>query len=145
MPSGRDSDNRWLMVSKIHRTLRLVIAEEGARSLYGGLGAHLMRVVPNASVMFWVYDSTPRRGRNSPELDSWVGFFGPSYPPLSKNTCHTVFMLRLRNVLLAQCRFRALFTVSYTVRYSYPTPDLRTQYLTCSGSNTGRLLYLTQG
>ena len=28
------------------QTLRLVIAEEGARSLYGGLSAHLMRVIP---------------------------------------------------------------------------------------------------
>jgi solute carrier family 25 protein 33/36 len=47
------------------QTLRLVIAEEGARSLYGGLGAHLMRVVPNAAVMFWVYEGIPRRGNNS--------------------------------------------------------------------------------
>ena len=47
------------------QTLRLVIAEEGARSLYGGLSAHLMRVVPNAAVMFWVYESVLRWGNNS--------------------------------------------------------------------------------
>ena len=38
------------------QTLKLVIAEEGARSLYGGLSAHLMRVVPNAAVMYSIYE-----------------------------------------------------------------------------------------
>lgn len=38
------------------QTLRLVIAEEGAASLYGGLSAHLMRVVPNAACMFTIYE-----------------------------------------------------------------------------------------
>ncbi|KAL7417873.1 mitochondrial carrier domain-containing protein [Mrakia frigida] len=38
------------------QTLKLVIAEEGARSLYGGLTAHLMRVVPNAAAMYSVYE-----------------------------------------------------------------------------------------
>ena len=47
------------------QTLRLVIAEEGARSLYGGLSAHLMRVVPNAAVMFWVYEGILRWGEKS--------------------------------------------------------------------------------
>ena len=47
------------------QTLRLVIAEEGARSLYGGLSAHLMRVVPNAAVMFWVYEGILRWGEES--------------------------------------------------------------------------------
>lgn len=42
------------------QTLRLVIAEEGAKSLYGGLSAHLMRVIPNAAVMFFVYESIMR-------------------------------------------------------------------------------------
>lgn len=44
----------------LSQTLRLVIKEEGARSLYGGLSAHLMRVVPNAAVMFWIYESVIR-------------------------------------------------------------------------------------
>jgi len=47
------------------QTLRLLLAEEGARSLYGGLSAHLMRVVPNAAVMFWVYEGILRWGKNS--------------------------------------------------------------------------------
>ncbi|KAF8174220.1 mitochondrial carrier [Pholiota molesta] len=38
------------------QTLRLVIAEEGARTLYSGLSAHLMRVVPNAAVMYSIYE-----------------------------------------------------------------------------------------
>ncbi len=42
------------------QTLRLVIAEEGARSLYGGLSAHLMRVIPNAAVMFFIYETALR-------------------------------------------------------------------------------------
>jgi len=44
------------------QTLRLVIAEEGARSLYGGLSAHLMRVVPNAAVMYSIYEGIIRWG-----------------------------------------------------------------------------------
>ena len=37
-----------------------VIAEEGAASLYGGLSAHLMRVIPNAAVMFFIYEAVLR-------------------------------------------------------------------------------------
>jgi len=44
----------------LYQTLRLVIAEEGARSLYGGLSAHLMRVVPNAVVMYSIYEGVLR-------------------------------------------------------------------------------------
>ena len=47
------------------QTLRLAIAEEGARSLYGGLSTHLMRVVPNAAVMFWVDEGIQRWGKDS--------------------------------------------------------------------------------
>lgn len=42
------------------QTLRLVIAEEGTRSLYGGLSAHLMRVIPNAAVMYSIYEAILR-------------------------------------------------------------------------------------
>ena len=44
------------------QTLRLVIAEEGAASLYGGLSAHLMRVVPNAAVMYAIYEGVLKWG-----------------------------------------------------------------------------------
>jgi solute carrier family 25 protein 33/36 len=42
------------------QTLRTVLAEEGARALYGGLSAHLMRVIPNAAVMFCIYEGVLR-------------------------------------------------------------------------------------
>ncbi|KAJ9103957.1 hypothetical protein QFC21_002420 [Naganishia friedmannii] len=42
------------------QTLKLVIKEEGAASLYGGLSAHLMRVVPNAACMFTIYEIAVR-------------------------------------------------------------------------------------
>ena len=44
------------------QTLRLVIAEEGARTLYSGLSAHLMRTVPNAAVMYSIYEGVLRWG-----------------------------------------------------------------------------------
>lgn len=37
--------------------LKLVIKEEGIVSLYGGMTAHLMRVVPNAAIMFFCYEA----------------------------------------------------------------------------------------
>lgn len=42
------------------QTLRVVIAEEGSRALYGGLSAHLMRVVPNAAAMYAIYEGVLR-------------------------------------------------------------------------------------
>jgi solute carrier family 25 protein 33/36 len=48
--------------SGLIQTFRLVVAEEGARSLYGGLSAHLMRVVPNAAVMYSIYEGILRWG-----------------------------------------------------------------------------------
>eukprot|EP01122_Echinamoeba_exundans_P003240 TRINITY_DN1336_c0_g1_i1.p1 TRINITY_DN1336_c0_g1~~TRINITY_DN1336_c0_g1_i1.p1 ORF type:complete len:289 (+),score=30.46 TRINITY_DN1336_c0_g1_i1:465-1331(+) len=36
--------------------LVLIAKEEGVRGLYGGMGAHLMRVVPNAAIMFLTYE-----------------------------------------------------------------------------------------
>lgn len=50
------SVNGVMKYTGLLQTLRLVIAEEGARSLYGGLSAHLMRVVPNAAVMYSIYE-----------------------------------------------------------------------------------------
>ncbi|EJT96599.1 mitochondrial carrier [Dacryopinax primogenitus] len=38
------------------QTFTVVIREEGVRSLYGGLSAHLLRVVPNAAVMYSIYE-----------------------------------------------------------------------------------------
>ncbi|KAG5717577.1 hypothetical protein E4T56_gene4465 [Termitomyces sp. T112] len=54
------SVNGVIKYTGLIQTLRLVIAEEGARSLYGGLSAHLMRVVPNAAVMYSIYEGILR-------------------------------------------------------------------------------------
>lgn len=54
--------NGVLKYTGLWQTLRAVIAEEGARSLYGGLSAHLMRVVPNAAVMYSIYEGVLRWG-----------------------------------------------------------------------------------
>ncbi|KAF8638757.1 hypothetical protein AX17_001973 [Amanita inopinata Kibby_2008] len=54
--------NGVLKYTGLWQTLKLVIAEEGARSLYGGLSAHLMRVVPNAAVMYSIYEGVLRWG-----------------------------------------------------------------------------------
>lgn len=39
------------------QALRLVAKEEGAAGLYGGLAPHLARVVPNAAIMFFMYET----------------------------------------------------------------------------------------
>lgn len=35
---------------------KLVLKEEGPRALYGGMTAHLMKVVPNSAIMFFCYE-----------------------------------------------------------------------------------------
>ena len=53
-------ENGKVKYTGLVQTLRLVIAEEGAKSLYGGLSAHLIRVIPNAAVMFFIYEAVLR-------------------------------------------------------------------------------------
>ena len=43
------------------QSFRLILLEEGWRALYGGLSPHLLRVVPNAVTMFWVYEKVLKR------------------------------------------------------------------------------------
>lgn len=50
------------------QTFLLVLREEGAASLYGGLSAHLLRVVPNAAVMFSIYELALRFGSTKVEV-----------------------------------------------------------------------------
>lgn len=54
--------NGALKYTGLYQTLRLIIAEEGARALYGGLSAHLLRVIPNAAVMYSIYEAALRWG-----------------------------------------------------------------------------------
>lgn len=42
------------------QTLRVVWMEEGVRGLYGGMGAHLVRVVPNTAIVFFTYEAVLR-------------------------------------------------------------------------------------
>ncbi|WFD20869.1 Pyrimidine nucleotide transporter, mitochondrial [Malassezia caprae] len=44
------------------QTFRIVLREEGAAAFYGGLSAHLMRVIPNAVVTFSIYELVLRLG-----------------------------------------------------------------------------------
>ncbi|KAG7085695.1 hypothetical protein E1B28_003240 [Marasmius oreades] len=48
--------NGVMRYTGLMQTLRLILAEEGTRALYNGLSAHLMRVVPNAAVVFSIYE-----------------------------------------------------------------------------------------
>lgn len=38
------------------QSIKLIAKEEGRKGLYGGLGPHLMRVVPNTAIMFMTYE-----------------------------------------------------------------------------------------
>ena len=38
------------------QSIKLIAREEGRAGLYGGLGPHLMRVVPNTAIMFLSYE-----------------------------------------------------------------------------------------
>ncbi|KAF9094613.1 hypothetical protein BGX23_001867 [Mortierella sp. AD031] len=40
----------------LRQTFGLILKEEGVGALYGGLTAHMMRVVPNAAIMFFCYE-----------------------------------------------------------------------------------------
>ena len=43
--------------SSIQQTVKVILKEEGMGPFYGGLGAHLLRVVPNAAIMFLGYEA----------------------------------------------------------------------------------------
>ncbi|KAF9151307.1 hypothetical protein BGX21_005433 [Mortierella sp. AD011] len=45
----------------LKQTFQLVLKEEGVGALYGGLTAHMMRVVPNAAIMFFCYEAIMHR------------------------------------------------------------------------------------
>lgn len=49
------------------QTLRVVAVEEGLHGLYGGMGAHLLRVVPNTAIVFFTYEAVIRILQRSKE------------------------------------------------------------------------------
>ncbi|KAI9321825.1 mitochondrial carrier domain-containing protein [Dichotomocladium elegans] len=53
-PADRNGFRKY---TGLWQSLRLIIKEEGVASLYGGMTAHLMRVVPNAAIMFFCYEA----------------------------------------------------------------------------------------
>lgn len=46
-----------LKYSGIVQATRLIVAEEGMRGLYGGMGVHLLRTVPNAAILLLVVET----------------------------------------------------------------------------------------
>lgn len=44
------------------QTAKLIFREEGAAGLYGGMTAHILRVVPNAAILFLMYEAIIRIG-----------------------------------------------------------------------------------
>ncbi|KAF9382312.1 hypothetical protein BGX21_001846 [Mortierella sp. AD011] len=49
--------NEAVKYTGLLQTFRLVLKEEGVVALYGGLTAHMLRVVPNAAIMFFCYEA----------------------------------------------------------------------------------------
>ena len=47
----------------IIQTAKTIWTEEGALALYGGMSAHLLRVVPNAAIMFFCYEAVLHFGK----------------------------------------------------------------------------------
>lgn len=58
------AENGVLKYTGLWQCLRLVAKEEGIAALYGGMTAHLMRVVPNAAIMFFCYEAILHRFGN---------------------------------------------------------------------------------
>lgn len=42
--------------SGLLESFKLILKEEGVPALYGGMTAHLLRVVPNAAILFFCYE-----------------------------------------------------------------------------------------
>jgi len=42
------------------QAIKLIAVEEGPKGLYGGMGAHMIRTVPNAAIMFLTYETVLR-------------------------------------------------------------------------------------
>ncbi|GAB5592929.1 Pyrimidine nucleotide transporter [Umbelopsis nana] len=51
------AENGILKYTGLWQSLTLIVKEEGAAALYSGMTAHLMRVVPNAAIMFFCYEA----------------------------------------------------------------------------------------
>ena len=59
------SENGVRKYTGLWQCLRLVAKEEGVVALYGGMTAHLLRVVPNAAIMFFCYEAIVQKYEHS--------------------------------------------------------------------------------
>nr|CAG8446716.1 14563_t:CDS:2 [Entrophospora candida] len=50
-------ENGVLKYKGLIQCIKTVFKEEGFKAFYGGMSAHMMRVVPNAAIMFFCYES----------------------------------------------------------------------------------------
>jgi solute carrier family 25, member 33/36 len=57
MREQKGKDVSQLKYRGILQCAKLILKEEGARGLYGGLGVHLLRTVPNAAILLFVVES----------------------------------------------------------------------------------------
>ncbi len=62
------------------QTLALIAKEEGRKSLYSGMGVHLMKVVPNSALMFLTYEV----------VNQWLGQF----KVVDSNEAHSKLMAK---------------------------------------------------
>lgn len=51
-----ETNNATRRYRSLGQTVRLIMREEGFRGFYGGMTAHLLRVVPNSAIMFFCYE-----------------------------------------------------------------------------------------
>lgn len=57
MREQKGKDSASLKYRGILQCAKLIMREEGARGLYGGLGVHLLRTVPNAAILLFVVET----------------------------------------------------------------------------------------
>lgn len=51
------TENGRVKYTGLAQCFKLIFKEEGMAALYGGLVPHMMRVVPNAAIMFGTYEA----------------------------------------------------------------------------------------
>ncbi|RUP48893.1 hypothetical protein BC936DRAFT_143728 [Jimgerdemannia flammicorona] len=51
------AENGVLKYTGLVQCFKTIVREEGVPSLYGGITAHLIRVIPNAAIMFFCYEA----------------------------------------------------------------------------------------
>jgi solute carrier family 25 protein 33/36 len=50
---GNDAHYKYI---SLHQSIKTIWKEEGFLAFYGGMPAHLIRVVPNSAIMFFCYE-----------------------------------------------------------------------------------------